>query len=208
MKKFLLMAAALAAISSAAMAGQYDIAFPVRTGTGTLEGNSYTTTLTVTGTAQVFSTGSGATLSGTYPLQAGSNTAVLTNGTTTFTNGLGSTALSGSTFTLFAAYNIVTVSGSGTITTSTSSVYNAQINLPNLGANGTWETVNASDTNGVVQTTGSGLVVNAGLVLEGTAAIVAEDGTNPVPQGTVGLSASNTPVMYTGTGWSGGNVSW
>ena len=72
--------------------------------------------------------------------------------------------------------------------------------LKYLGTSGTWQTINASGTNGVVQTTGSGLAVNLGLELAGTAAIAATYGTNALPFGVIGLSSSNTESISTGTG--------
>ncbi len=72
--------------------------------------------------------------------------------------------------------------------------------MPYLGASGTWGVLSGTSTNGVVQTTGSGLTVNQGLQLSGTAAIAAASGTNALPAGILGLSSSNTLAISTGTG--------
>jgi hypothetical protein len=60
--------------------------------------------------------------------------------------------------------------------------------------------LSGASTNGVVQTTGSGLTVNQGLQLSGTAAIAAASGTNALPAGILGLSSSNTLAISTGAG--------
>jgi hypothetical protein len=72
--------------------------------------------------------------------------------------------------------------------------------LKYLGTSGTWQTINVSATNGVVQTTGSGLTVDQGLQLSSTASIAAASGTNALPAGLIGLSSSNTEAISTGTG--------
>jgi hypothetical protein len=72
--------------------------------------------------------------------------------------------------------------------------------MPYLGTSGTWSVLAGTSTNGVLQTTGSGLTVNQGLQLSSTAAIAATSGTNALPAGILGLSSSNTLAISTGTG--------
>jgi hypothetical protein len=72
--------------------------------------------------------------------------------------------------------------------------------MPYLGTSGTWNVLPGTGTNGVLQTTGSGLAVNQGLQLSGTAAIATASGTNTLPAGILGLSSSNTLAISTGTG--------
>jgi hypothetical protein len=175
--------AGLGYIEQPARGGQYDDALAVQTGTGSLEGYTYTTTLALTAdNAQVFSSGSTAYIStggtGTYIFPNGSTTLAMTNGTTTFTNTAGSTAVTGSTWTLTPESSLVSVSGSATITTSTAAVYNTQLNLPNLGTNGSW--------------------VRGGLVLDATSVVAANwiAAAGTIPNGAAGLSSSNTVVVY------------
>lgn len=78
------------------------------------------------------------------------------------------------------------------------------LSLPYLGTTGTWNALAVTDTNGVVQTTGSGLTVNPSPVISGTAAIAAVSGTN-IAAGTLGFSSSNTLVIY-GTAGNWKNV--
>jgi hypothetical protein len=74
------------------------------------------------------------------------------------------------------------------------------MSLPYTGSNSQWQTIPAASANGAVQTTGSGLVVNATPIIAGTAAI-ATAGATPVP-GQLGISSSGTLVIYgTNSAW-------
>ena len=74
------------------------------------------------------------------------------------------------------------------------------MSLPYTGSNSAWATIPTTSTNGVVQTTGTGLVVNATPIIAGTAAI-APAGQTPAP-GQLGWSGSGTLLVYgTNNAW-------
>jgi hypothetical protein len=67
--------------------------------------------------------------------------------------------------------------------------------MPYLGTSGSWQTVATTSMNGILQTTGTGLTVNASPVITGTANIP-----SPVP-GQLGTSATGQLLIWTGTSW-------
>jgi hypothetical protein len=67
--------------------------------------------------------------------------------------------------------------------------------MPYLGTSGSWQTVATTATNGVLQTTGSGLTVNPSPIITGTVNIP-----SPVP-GQLGTSATGQLLIWTGTNW-------
>jgi len=68
------------------------------------------------------------------------------------------------------------------------------ITLAPTGPNGAWQTIATTATNGVLQTTGSGLAVNASPIVAGTGAIA-----TPVA-GQLGWSGTSL-MVYTGSVW-------
>jgi hypothetical protein len=70
------------------------------------------------------------------------------------------------------------------------------LTLPYVGTSGTYGVIHTTATNGFVQTSGSGLTVNASPVITGTANI-------PSPSaGTLGISASGTLMIFgTNSAW-------
>jgi hypothetical protein len=67
--------------------------------------------------------------------------------------------------------------------------------MPYLGISGSWQTVATTATNGVLQTTGTGLAVNPSPIITGTANIP-----SPLP-GQLGTSATGQLLIWTGTSW-------
>jgi hypothetical protein len=85
-------------------------------------------------------------------------------------------------------YDIIYLIRTGTGTGNVSTYY--------PGTSGTWQAIGTTATNGFLQTTGTGIAVNASPVITGTANI---PGLSP---GTLGISASGTLVIYgTNNAW-------
>jgi hypothetical protein len=68
--------------------------------------------------------------------------------------------------------------------------------MPYLGTSGSWQTVATTNSNGFVQTTGSGLTVTPSPIITGTANIP-----SPAP-GQLGTSATGQLLIWTGTNWA------